>query len=52
MVVGNADEQISALLNEYLEPFGMNLPVGPLRAVGELTRGIVFTGSVQLTNSG
>ncbi len=37
MTVGNAPERISALLNEYLEPFEMDLPVGPLRPVGEET---------------
>ena len=31
--------------------FGMDVPSGPLRAARELVRGIVFTGSVQLTNA-
>lgn len=51
MVVESAYREVSALLREYLEPFGMNLPIGPLRAVGEITRGIVLTGTVQLTNA-
>jgi len=51
MGVGNVYEQVSALLEEYLEPLGMNRPAGPLRAVGDLTRSIVWTGSVQLSNA-
>jgi hypothetical protein len=51
MNVGEVYEHVSALLDEYLEPLGMNALRGPLRAVGELTRGIVWTGSVQLSNS-
>jgi hypothetical protein len=43
--------QISALLDDYLQPLGMLQERGPLRAVGELTRGIVFTSSVQLSNA-
>ena len=42
---------VSALLHDYLDRFGMNVPAGPLRAVAELTFGIVWTGSVQLTNA-
>lgn len=51
MVGKDVYRRVSALLDEYLESLGMHLPSGPLRAVGELTRGIVFTGSVQLTNA-
>lgn len=40
-----------SLLHDYLQPLGMLAPHGPLRAMGELTRGIVFTSSVQLSNS-
>lgn len=42
---------VSALLDEYLESLGMRPPRGPLRAMGELVRGIVWAGSVQLTNA-
>lgn len=42
---------VSGLLNDYLHLFGMNAPAGPLRAVAELTCGIVWTGSVQLSNA-
>jgi hypothetical protein len=42
---------VSALLHDYLDRLGMNVPAGPLRAVAELTFGIVWTGSVQLTNA-
>ena len=51
MNVGIAHRQISVLLDDYLESFGMNAPQGPLRAMGELTRGILWTGSVQLSNA-
>jgi len=43
--------RISALLDDYLQPLGMLQGRGPLRALRELTRGIVFTGSVQLSNA-
>jgi len=43
--------RISALLDDYLQPLGMLRERGPLRALRELTRGIVFTGSVQLSNA-
>jgi hypothetical protein len=42
---------VSALLHDYLDRFGMSVPAGPLRAARELTFGIVWTGSVQLTNA-
>jgi len=44
-------EQVSAILDDYLESLGMQVPRGPLRAAGELIRGILWTGSVQLTNA-
>jgi len=51
MDVGSVYRDFSAWVDEYLEPFGMGVTAGPLRAARELTRGIVFTGSVQLTNA-
>ena len=52
MDVGKVYAKTSALLDEYLEDLGMGAATqGPLRAVGELTRGIIWTGSVQLTNA-
>jgi len=51
MDAGKVYQKTSALLEEYLEDLGMAVPAGPLRAMGELTRGIVRTGSVQLTNA-
>jgi len=51
MRAGNAYQQISALLRDYLHPLGMLVESGPLRVLRELTFGIVFTGSVQLTNA-
>jgi hypothetical protein len=49
--VGNAYQRLTSLLREYLRPLGMLCESGPLRAMRELTAGIVFTGSVQLTNA-
>lgn len=49
--VGNAYGRVASLLREYLRPLGMLCEVGPLRVMRELTTGIVFTGSVQLTNA-
>jgi hypothetical protein len=40
-----------SLFDAYLQPLGMVTPRGPLRAMAELTRGIVFTSSVQLSNA-
>jgi hypothetical protein len=51
MIAGNAYDQLSALLRDYLKPLGMLVDSGPLRVMRELTFGIVFTGSVQLTNA-
>ena len=43
--------RISGLLNDYLKPLGMLRDRGPLRVLRELTHGIVFTASVQLSNA-
>ena len=43
---------VSSLLDDFLQPLGMLAPRGPLRAMAELVRGIVFTSSVQLSNAG
>lgn len=51
MDAGTVYEEVSALLDDYLEALGMVVPRGPLRAMGHLVRGIVWTGSVQLTNA-
>ena len=51
MSAGEVYRKISALPDDYLESLGVAVPSGPLRAVGELTRVIVLTGSVQLTNA-
>jgi hypothetical protein len=42
---------LSTLLRDYIKPLGMLERDGPLRAMRELTAGIVFTGSVQLSNA-
>ena len=49
--VENAYKEVASLLQEYLRPLGMQCEAGPLRTLRELTAGIVFTGSVQLTNA-
>src|SRR5258706_14205268 len=49
--VGNAYGRVTSLLRDYLRPLGMLWEAGALRAMRELTAGIVFTGSVQLTNA-
>jgi hypothetical protein len=51
MKAGIVYEELSALLEGYLERFGMTERGGPLGAMGEVVRGIVWTGSVQLTNA-
>lgn len=43
--------RVGSSLREYLRPLGMLCEAGPLRALRELTAGVVFTGSVQLTNA-
>jgi len=47
----NVYRHVSGLLDDYLKPLGMLRDRGPLRVLRELTHGIVFTGSVQLTNA-
>lgn len=47
----NAYGRVTSLLREYVSPLGMLCEAGPLRVMRELTAGIVFTGSVQLTNA-
>lgn len=49
--VGNAYGRVASLLRDYLRPLGMLCEAGPLRVMRELTAGIVFSGSVQLTNA-
>src|SRR5436190_21571496 len=49
--VGNAYGQVTSVLRDYLRPLGMLCEAGPLRVMRELTAGVVFTGSVQLTNA-
>lgn len=49
--VGNAYGRVASLLREYVSPLGMLCEAGPLRVTRELMAGIVFTGSVQLTNA-
>lgn len=51
MDAGTVYQDVSALLDDYLESLGMRPVRGPLRAMGELVRGIVWAGSVQLTNA-
>jgi len=51
MSTGYAYKEVSALLHDYLKPLGMLTDHGPLRVMRELTSGIVFTGSVQLSNA-
>ena len=51
MSAGSVYRYVSALLRDYLKPLGMLVETGPLRVLRELTTGIVFTGSVQLTNA-
>lgn len=49
--VANAYGRVASLLREYVSPLGMLCEAGPLRVMRELTAGIVFTSSVQLTNA-
>mgnify|MGYP005859554347 CR=1 FL=1 len=44
-------QRLVSLLHDYIRPLGMLAQQGPLRAMRELTAGIVFTGSVQLSNA-
>jgi hypothetical protein len=45
-------QRLLSLLDDFVQPLGMLAAHGPLRAMAELTRGIVFTCSVQLSNAG
>lgn len=49
--VESAYGRVTSLLREYVRPLGMLCEAGPLRVMRELTAGVVFTGSVQLTNA-
>lgn len=49
--VQNTYGRVTSLLREYVRPLGMLCEAGPLRTMRELTAGIVFTGSVQMTNA-
>jgi len=49
--VGSVYGRVTSLLRDYVRPLGMLCEAGPLRVARELTAGIVFTGSVQLTNA-
>lgn len=49
--VGNAYGRVASLLRQYVSPLGMLCEAGPLRVMRELTAGVVFTGSVQLSNA-
>ena len=51
MSAGRVYGHVSALLRDYLKPLGMLVEAGTLRVLRELTAGIVFTGSVQLSNA-
>ena len=51
MSAGSVYGRVSAFLRDYLKPLGMLVECGPLRVLRELTAGIVFNGSVQLTNA-
>ncbi len=44
-------KDVSSLLDEYLESLGMLKDRGPWRAMGELIRGMIWMGSVQLSNA-
>ena len=43
--------RVSGLRNDYLKPLGMLRDRGPLWVLRELTHGVVFTASVQLSNA-
>ncbi len=47
----DAYRRTSALLDDFLDPLGMLHARGPLRAMGDLVRGILWSGSVQLSNA-
>jgi hypothetical protein len=51
MLTGGTYRRLRALLEDYSHDLGMSAEDGPLRTMRELTAGIVFTGSVQLSNA-
>jgi hypothetical protein len=51
MDAGRVFDRVSDELDQFLEPLDMLVPAGPLRAMRELVTGIVWTGSVQLSNA-
>lgn len=51
MDVAGVYHRVSAWLVEYLEPLAMMTDRGPLRALRELTFGLVFTHSPNLSNA-
>lgn len=51
MGVRNVYAQVDELLQDYFRICGMQVNAGPLRSMADLVRGIVFSGSVQLTNA-
>jgi hypothetical protein len=51
MGVRNVLWQLEELLQDYFRICEMQVNAGPLRAMADLIRGIIFSGSVQLTNA-
>ena len=51
MFTGGTYRRLCVLLKDSSHDLGMAADDGPLRAMRELTAGIIFTGSVQLTNA-
>lgn len=51
MGIRNVYTQLDELLQDYFRIGGMQVNAGPLRAMADVIRGIVFSGSVQLTNA-
>ena len=51
MGIRNVYAQLDELLQDYFRICEMQVNAGPVRAMADLIRGIVFSGSVQLTNA-
>jgi hypothetical protein len=51
MDIRNVYTQLDELLLDYFRICDMQVNAGPLRAMADLIRGIIFSGSVQLTNA-
>jgi len=51
MDAGRVSHKVSSLLKEHLERYGLGVQRGPQRVMRELTTGMVWSGSVQLTNA-